>query len=136
VKPFFAFCIALFISNKSFSQEWIFLTMQKETDSIFMKSNYVSKVDDEGRRDVIKIWIKTYQKHLSFGKKSYENGEVRTLWYIDCEAKQYKMTNYVLYDHSRSLINSHSDDFAKYEDVVPDTIGESIINKVCSTFNN
>ena len=127
--------MVLFVSSKSFSQEWTFVGTQKSIDSIFIRSNYVSKSYDEGRENVIKIWVKSIHESIEIGKKKYEMAELRSLWFVDCSAKQIKSGSMALYSRTGDLLQSSENSFSSYTDVIPGTMGEHILAKVCSIFD-
>jgi hypothetical protein len=131
-----AFGMILIFNAKSFSQkEWILVGVQKSGDSTFMRSHIVSQANDEGRQDVIKIWMRTTHKSLELGKKTYKNVVLNSLMYVDCDAKQMKTGNVTLYSRSGDPLYSGEDIAASYTDVIPDSMGEKIVETVCSTFN-
>jgi hypothetical protein len=136
MKYLLAFSMVFILSSKSFSQEWVLIGISKSNDSVFMRSNIVSRADDQGRQDVIKIWIKLTHESVELGKKTYKNVSMKTLWYVDCTSKQYRTANMALYTNSGDVLHTTDDTFNLYQDPVPDTMGEKILSKVCSSFNN
>lgn len=135
MKYLLAFSMVFIFSSKSFSQEWVFVGPQKSKDSVFMRSNIVGRADDEGRKDVIKIWIKSIHESAEISGKTYKNVVLKSLWYIDCDSKQLRTGNRALFTNSGDLLHSTDDAFELYQDPIPDSMAEIIVTIVCSTFN-
>jgi hypothetical protein len=128
-------CTVLIINSKSYSQDWILVGVEKSKDSMFIRSNYVTISDDAERNSIIKIWTRSKLEILDLGQKKYKDVQLRALCYVDCEAKQLKFVSTVFYDHAGNIINTVDDRYGSYSDVVPDSMGEAILKKVCFLFN-
>jgi hypothetical protein len=60
--------------------------------------------------------------------------ELKSLLYADCNAKQLKWVSMTLYNRAGDFLENSENQFAPYNNIVPETIGESILTKVCSNF--
>lgn len=134
------FGLLFFLSNySSFSQDivdskpdWVVIGSDGQEAKYYVKSEYVKK-DEEG----IKIWTRTIFKKQAVGKIVYNNLDYKVLMVINCEEKQLKVISAVYYTSSGELIKSYNIEeyLQKWEDAVPGSVGERIINYVCDNYN-
>ena len=121
------------IPIKLFSQDWIFIGIGKGKDtnmSSYIRSEYLSK-NEYG----IKIWIKTTYPKLTVKKVVYTNVTEKQLFYINCPRHQYYIISTFTYNKNGTVIDSFNDSDTEWNDVVPESIGEMNVLKVCELFN-
>jgi hypothetical protein len=134
----------LLISFKSFAQlntdsnsEWVYVTAQnvgsEDTALIYIKTSCV--YNDNG---IIKIWAKKYSQ-LGLVKNNYYPNEIKkTLFLFNCRTQQMKILVTIDYNEGGSVIDD--DEIADnpnntWQEIVPETTGEKMINKACELFN-
>lgn len=128
----------LLISKLSFSQDWVYVTSDMEGNKIYCKSEYIS---NSIYFKTYKIWFKVYYKETEYTKynttiKTF-NGYKLKLYNISCSNKQMKLISVVTYSKNGELLNSNTIEeyYQKWNDVVPESIGEAQVEKVCELFN-
>lgn len=125
-----------------FSQNWTEVTKDKFGNKFFIKSKIVSKGDDFGyNQDIIKIWTKqiikkvTDQRSKSKGKV-YLNAYMLQLMEYDCKNMKLRVISSTAYSANGAVFGSEDfGSFADWEDVIPDSVGETMIEKVCELYN-
>lgn len=131
--------VALFlIGTNCFSQvkypfrpDWIYVTSSTDSHiNIFLKNKYVSKEYDGD----IKIWTEYDFSTKKVNGKIYKNIVENVLYRCDCKKKQLQQLQSVTYSSTNQIIDV-SDSYDSMEDVVPSSVGESILDKVCELFN-
>ncbi len=113
---------------------WIYIGSTNDgTSKFFLNSLYVSK---DG--SVIKVWTKIESKKESIYKNgktlNYVNVKSLYLNEFDCSDRMSKINSVIYYDSKGTVITS-SDEKTNWKNIIPDTIGESILKKVCELFN-
>lgn len=113
---------------------WIYVGSTTEGSAkFFLNSLYVSK---DG--SVIKVWTKIESKKESIYKNgkalNYINVTSLYLNEFDCSDRMSKINSVIYYDSKGTVIKS-SDEETNWANIIPDTIGESILRKVCELFN-
>lgn len=112
--------------------EWIYIGSNSSHVKYYIRSNYVSKKNNE-----IKIWIKSDLKSVTVNKKIYTNVEDLELYVFDCYNKKYKSLSLVEYSSIGEVIyQGDFSDTSTFEDVVPDSVIENILKRVCEYYNN
>jgi hypothetical protein len=137
MKKIIASIVLLLITVFAYSQtsDWI-LIGKSNGYPFYIKSNYVSKETDETGREIIRIWVKAIPTSYVYHHVSYKSARILSLWNIDCSKKQYKVGQTAFYTSSNKLIASiDADILAEFKDVIPDSMAESTVEKVCSLFN-
>ena len=128
-------CFA-FLIGSSQSNEWISIGKFNDTD-YYLRLN---KTNYDGTK---KVWIKSVSKNLESvsktGKKvSLPNGYRLMLQEYNCSDRQTRMLSLTDYNSNGDVFSSHK--FESYEiewvDVLPDSVGEILLNKVCKLFNS
>jgi hypothetical protein len=74
---------------------------------------------------VIKVWVKAVSRNADDPASSM------SLYELKCKANQTRVTQNVEYDKDGKVQTSDVDYRAKWKDVVPESVGESILNTVC-----
>jgi tetratricopeptide (TPR) repeat protein len=82
------------------------------------------KTFDDGRSDSVKLWIK--QSHSSNDVASPYSVEQ---YELNCGARQIRTVSFANYDASGNFTGSREG--GKWESVVPDTLGETLLSGVC-----
>lgn len=131
----FFFLITFF----GYSQNWIYVGKDKLKNEFYIKSTYVSKqgINDE----IIKIWTKkiytTFTDNSEGKNTTYQNAYFIELVLFDCSNNKYKLISTTAYSSDGIMIydRMHSENTQDWEYAVPDSVGESVLKKVCNTFN-
>lgn len=113
--------------------EWIDVRTLANGDKLFLKSSYVSK-----NESFIKIWAKKEFKKMSLNKNgrriTYKNGTALALFEINCNDRKVKIDSNIYYDSKGNIIES-SDTEGDWENAIPDSNGEFLLEKACDIFN-
>lgn len=140
MKAFILIISILFIGNSSFAQDWTFVGADKDGNKWYVKSSYVSK-DEYTNNGIIKIWTKkeilkeTIKKN---GKSvTYSNVKELQLIFADCTERRIKFVSSVAYSAQGKVLNNWTlEDYEQeWNDVIPDSMGEAMLNKICELFN-
>ena len=132
----------LLLSLNSFSQNWIEVTKDKFGNKFYIKSSIVSKGGDLGIEDsVIKIWLKKTEKKITdqrskSKRKVYYNAYMLKLMEFDCKNTKSRTLSITGYSSSGVVLGTESIDYAEWEYIVPDSVGEILLEKVCELYNN
>lgn len=83
----------------------------------------------------IKVWVNTsYKKEqkLELLKKTYVSD--KSLWYLDCKGKRVAIVSSTSYNATGEVQNSYTVRFlaSMLDDIAPETVGEDILNFVCT----
>lgn len=138
MKTFLILFSLLFLGQKSVAQDWILVGSDSDGDKWYIKSSYVSKDDYGGG---IKLWVKKEVKKTTIKKKgqsfTYINAKELQLLVADCSERKLKFVASTLYNSQGKVVNSWTiDDFEQeWRDVVPDSIGEIMLEKICELMN-
>ena len=135
--------LAFFLVSLSiFSQNWIEVGKDKFGNEYYIKSSIVSKGGDFGNKDsIIKIWTKQTSKSFTDNrnkkKKVYYNIYLIQLFEFDCSNSSAKLLSRTFYTSKGGVImgNDIEPYSTNWEVVVPDSMGEAILNKVCELYN-
>lgn len=133
----------LFLSFNGFSQKWIEVTKDKFGNKYYIKSSIVSKGGDFGNEEsVIKIWTKETNEQLTDNRtkskpKVYKNVYVIELTEFDCNSSKMRTLSRTAYSATGSVIvgNTINADFADWDYIIPDSVGETLLGKVCELYN-
>ncbi len=133
MKSFYTLLFLQLLSFCSYSQskDWITVSV-KDGDTTLVKADYHSKNEDG-----IKNWFKVTKKTYTHEGKKYKNIYIMMLSVFDCENNRPKSIQIIIYNRSGEVIDSHT--FKDYEqewsDVVPETMGELVLNSICKLHN-
>lgn len=117
--------------SQATSDDWIYVTSNSDSiHTIHVRKTYVSK------ENIIKVWLKTKSQSIKVGKKTYQNVELKNLYVIDCSNQRFKIISYLINDSKGKLLDSLDKEevLVDWTNVAPETVGETIINEVCSLF--
>jgi hypothetical protein len=110
--------------------DWI--VAHKETNgSIF----YIQSVPLEKTYNQIKIWVKELCRSKKVKGILYKNVEIKHLMTFDCNSKQVLIGDNYYYDSNKKIIYTVLADYPTWENIVPESIGEMLLNKVCEFLN-
>jgi len=94
-----------------------------ETEDAILYRNTVKSVCDKG---ILKVWFKAVEKNtekpLSYTMRRYE---------VNCRSNQFRTTSIVQYRKNGAVLDSVDLKRADWDDPVPDSMGESIVEAVC-----
>ena len=132
----------LFVGHKSFSQDWVYAGADSDGDKWYVKSTFVKKEENfGGSGESIRIWTKKEinKKTIRKGGKTLTYANVKELQLIiaDCSDRKLKFVTTTVYDSKGKVIHSWTlqDYEQEWSDVVPDSMGEAMLNKICELFN-
>jgi hypothetical protein len=130
-----------FLSISSiYSQEnWIEIGKSNISDETFyINSTYISN-----ENSVVKIWIKTItvkeiikSKNNSKSKKKIKT-EKKFLYDFDCANNKIRILYGIFYNSSGEVTDKYNPDEYEipWEIVIPDSLGEYLLNKSCELYN-
>ncbi len=116
---------------------WILAGTTSHSDYYFDKTSIV-----RNKNGNITVWVKgeitnkdvfiANQELASYEKDKYNNAS-HTLnqFSFDCQGRQLKSLNYLVYADTGNTLYSHANEEAKFKSVIPDSIGASMLDKVC-----
>ena len=140
MKAFILFISILFIGNSSFAQDWTFVGADRDGNKWYVKSSYVSK-DEFTNNDIFKIWTKKEVLKETIKKNgktlTYSNAKELQLIFADCTERRIKFVSSIVYSAQGKVLNNWSlEDYEQeWKDVIPDSMGEAMLNKICELFN-
>lgn len=122
----FLFLITLFIGSSLFSQDWEEILKGNES-----KYYYKPNANQTG-------WIKevsdkiTYYTNKGQTKKIIDGSKI-VLYKFDCTNRQIGIIQIITYSKSGNIVNTYkiNEHFIEMDYVVPDSIGEGILNSFC-----
>lgn len=131
----------LFFCQFAFCQDWILVTSDKDGDKWYVKDSYVKKEGFSDLDNQFRIWTKREVKKKTIKKAGrsviYLNVKELQLIVADCNDRKMKVVTTIIYDSQGKVI--YNSTLQEYEqewiDVVPDSIGEAMLDKICKLFN-
>lgn len=134
MKYFITAICCLIFSVKSFSQsQWILAGKSHDGDAYYVQSKFISKSDIDGS---VRLWVKVVERKHVIGKKIYSNTIMKQLVDFDCSLKRQRLNTVVIYSSSGSVLAQYPEtDDEEWMNVVPDSVGEDVNQKVCELFN-
>ncbi|WP_313101115.1 hypothetical protein [Epilithonimonas sp.] len=115
-----------------FCQNWFLL--KSNNDHKYYVKDFLSSSDDD------KIWVKQVSNKVEYFpnekvKKAIIERELVT-WKINCSAKKLGLERVITYDKKGNVLSDLKEDFVILEDVIPDSVGESLLNNLCQWTKN
>ena len=115
---------------------WILAGVSSDTDHYFDKTSIV-----RNKNGNITVWIKgeitnkdgfIFLDEQELEKDKYNNVS-HTLVQLgfDCQGRQLKTLNYLMYADTGNTLYSHANEEAKFTSVIPDSIGAILLDNVC-----
>lgn len=133
--------ITVFAGLISYSQDWVLAGSDKEDNNWYVKSSYVKKEESILGDEEIRIWIKKEWKKKTIKKAgksyTYTNAKELMLVVADCENQRLKFVSSTVYNSEGKVVdNWKRQDFEQeWTDVVPDSVGEGLLKKICELFH-
>ena len=98
----------------------------------------VSFIQDKKLPDIsgiIKVWEKSLLPTYLYKKITYKNVVCKTLVRVNCNNKELLFEKVYYYDSKGNVINGADAIYDKWETIIPETIGETMLNNICKLFN-
>jgi len=141
MKSFLLILSILLAGQISYSQDWVSVGSDLDGNKWYVKSTYVKKEGFGDSGGEIRIWTKKELKKKTIKKNGkalvYLNVKELQLIVADCTDKKIKFVTTTVYNSQGKLIDTFT--LEEYEqdwhDVVPDSMGEALLDKVCELFN-
>lgn len=116
-------------SETANTKEWIYIGSVKG-DKLYVKNKYVAKSASK-----IKIWSRLLENVVYIKGEKYVNTTTNILYLVDCKENKIKVLYSIIYDSQRNIISeSDVDDFNEFQDVIPGSMGEGVVEKTCELF--
>ena len=131
--------LVVFLSiQKTYSQDWNYVGYSTRYGHYYINSAYLSK---DGQK--IKIWAKREfekQVYVKKGKskiKKTVTNEEKILYEFDCENQRLMHHYSIIYNSDGSATQEYDPlDYQKeWSVIIPGSVGESLLNKVCELYN-
>ena len=131
MKPVFVTLCLLLCSLITYSQEkegWVYVGKATDGTLSYVKTEVVS---------YNKIWTLTVLPTWSYKKVNYKNVTVKELIQFDCKGRQTKSYQMVFYTSKGNVIVSEQYEQyeTKWENTIPESMGEILLNKICELYN-
>lgn len=123
--------LIMFLSANTLAANWI-QTGKTKQDTVWLDLDSIADAGVNGKY-YKKAWVK-YKIYNDVVKDNLTIGDYTMLLYhIDCFNK--KMGNAMILNYKNNNLygNTQSFNFPNMDDVVPDTVGETIFNRVCES---
>lgn len=140
MKKLFIILFLFFLGPSSYCQNWIYAGADAQDVEWYVKSTYIKKYKLGSSTEKIRLWIKIEFKE----KKIENNGKPLTLKnakelqliIADCTDRKIKIVTTTTYNSEGMVIdNFNPNEFEQvWDDVVPDSIGDTVLNKICELF--
>jgi hypothetical protein len=119
------------------SHEWKYsgVFLEENHENIYYRKPTIKK-EENGKQNIIKVWTKNHlaeHKDLNSGETYYDITQMN-LWKFDCTNKQFQLLESVYYSSKGE--NIATDQFNdKWDDVIPESISEGLLNIFCKLYN-
>lgn len=121
-------CLAVFalgLATPAVAADWVLVSVDSDNTTMF---------GDADSRTGNRAWFETRhakpQKHSN--GKFFNTG--KALVEMDCSGKRHRFLTGMLYSESGTPISSYTPSYAKWDYVIPDTVGESMYKFVCNRY--
>ncbi|MEW7119950.1 surface-adhesin E family protein [Acinetobacter nosocomialis] len=124
----------LLISISTFGADWKYVAMGGENDRAIYVDN--SQYMYNKKNNTVKAWFKTVSYMDTEGSDTYIKS--KNFYQFSCSDKKIKLLGYVNYDKNAAITSTDQRDEkeAKYNLVIPDTIGEDLWKASCLSEGN
>lgn len=130
---FIVFFIA--ISSASYSQndttKWKYIDSSVKGD---MWYHYYKPMSNENGQ--IKIWTKIITNNYEVEGKNYKNAYSIMLLIEDCNKQLVKILANTIYDADGTVLQTNDFENSKFDLIFPDSMSETLANRICKTFNH
>lgn len=126
--------LTFFICSYLNGQNWIYIGKSSDGSSYYMRSTSVSNSYTK------KVWVKHSSSKLTVKKNgktyTYVNAYEVLLYEFSCTNNQIKLHSVVTYNSKGTVVDSYNppDYYLEWKDVVPDSVGEMLLEKACELF--
>lgn len=99
-------------------------------------TNYVNMGSiRKDKNGITKVWVYSIKEgEMTSNFLIPENfKQVKMLYEIKCDDYSMRITRYAEYDDKGINLSDTDASYSKFEEVIPDTIGSTILNEVCKT---
>jgi len=109
---------------------WISIGKGTNDEEMLMQDRYATK-----NNTTIEVWTKIKKRKIEILDKTYKNAELKTLYSLNCGERKLLVKRTILYSEKGDVIvESRQRPTDNYDDVVPDTLGEILLDKACELF--
>jgi hypothetical protein len=115
--------------------EWIYVSYDNEGHDWYIQSNYVAKDPDKNQ---YKTWIK-YAPKLTENANTLNDKTTFSMELVEvnCDTRQVKRISVSTYGvEDKKLLSTKDIENQIFTDVVPESIGAKVLNKICELYNN
>ena len=140
MKSIFLTTTIVMIALTSFAQDWVYVGADSDENKWYVKSEYVKKGSLDDSENSFRIWTKKELKKTTIKKNgktlTYTNVKELQLIVADCEERKIKFVTNTVYDSQGKIIESNTllDFLQAWVDVVQDSMGEAMLDKICELF--
>ena len=128
LKIIFALLMIGFFSTKA-NADWE--AVGSTNESIYMIDPNKIRTASEYGKSYLKVWVKQVI-YNDITKDGLSVGDYEIdLQHIDCNGLTSGLKSYALYKKSGSLVDSYQSNHVEMSDVIPNSIGEMILEKAC-----
>ena len=121
-------CLAVFalgLAMPAVAADWVWLGI--DNDNVPMFGDADSRTDN-------RAWFEArYAKPQKYGNGKFFN-TIKMLEEMDCSGQRHRILAATLYSKSGKSIGSETPSYAKWEYVVPGTVGEDVYKFVCNRY--
>lgn len=121
----------MLISGLVNAQEWVKMGETSDGDKYYMQNRYSNILGSDNR----KVWHKLYNEEFeTLQGKKIKNGYALALTEYNCMESTTTLYEVIFYDSNNNIVERLKiESFDRQdEDVVPDTVGESMLQFACS----
>ena len=126
--------ILIIFTIQAKSQDWIYVGNGKNGSKYYIRNSSIKENYNS------RVWVKTIANKIQYNKngKTYDliNGTSLNHYEFNCSLRQMKLLGYAYYNSKGNVVQSKSynEYLTDFQDVLPESIGEMLLNKVCELF--